>query len=220
MYAGISRYISVSNEIEFAWSENKDRFKHTAIVLKFDGKPVFTIDYGHEGGYFGSSKYQTPNFGPLVGSSHEVLGGTLQSVAVTNCLLIPGSDLRINGVDLSKVKTIKYIGKFVIDTPERKKFIENLISDIISIEMGEYSALSNNCRHFVEKAFGVIGKAQKQFYKDGETSDEELDELDSSAKNNYSDLQKVKQQDRNVLTWAIVGLSYVIDILSKLYRPS
>ena len=35
-----------SSVIEFAHSILNDWVRHTAIVVKFDGKPVFTLDYG------------------------------------------------------------------------------------------------------------------------------------------------------------------------------
>ena len=155
----ILRHINISSDIEFAWSKNKGLYGHTAIVLKFNGVPVFTIDYGQEGGYFGSSGTTVSRFNPSAGSSNQALGVSSQVSAVVGALLMPGSDLRVNGFNLSEINTIETIGKFLINSSDKKKIVTDLMVDIAKIKMGEYSALNNNCRHFVEKAIAVINEA-------------------------------------------------------------
>ena len=202
-------HINISSDIEFALSKKKGIIGHTAITLKFDGIPVFTIDYGQEGGYFGSSGFHVSDIDQLPGSSHQVLGASLMSSAVVGALLMPGSDLRVNGYNISIANVIKSIADFAIDSSEKKQFIKNLLVKIAYIQMGEYSVSNNNCRHFVEKAMDIIESAFERYDK-------------RSISGNRSAIQKIKREDTSKIIGAgvglaigIVGLGVLISIAAK-----
>ena len=161
--AEVLRRINASSEIEFAWNENKGFFRHTAIVLKFDGKPVFTIDYGQKGSYFGSFGSSISHVNRPSEPSHQILEASSQASAVISAVLLPGSDLRVNDIERSEIKIIRSIAKFSLNSVGSKQFVKELIVEIASIKMGKYSVFSNNCRDFVEKAFDVIEAAIKRY---------------------------------------------------------
>ena len=196
-------HINISSDIEFGWSTKSGVFRHTAIVLKFDGVPLFTIDYGPEGGYSGffGSDLSTSNRSP--GSSHVAVGGSAQVSAVVGAVLMPGSDLRVNGinVDPSRISAaINRIARFLINSSRRKQFVTDLVVELAQIPMGNYSVVRNNCRDFVERAIKVI-KAAEIRYNDEDDSSSSVNEFYqvTSTTSNRRDLQQVRQQDGMVV---------------------
>ena len=160
-------HIEASKRIEFASCSSKGLWGHQAIVLKFDRFPVFTIDYGPEGGCWGYLGISNPNLNRRSASYNQILGAPRRQSYVDFCaIMMPGSDQRVYGFDLSKIKTINpVIASLALDSPEKKKFVTDLMVEIANIKMGEYSLFSNNCQHFVQKAEAVIEEASIRYYR-------------------------------------------------------
>ena len=51
--------------------------------------------------------------------------------------------------------------KFNIDNTINKKRASDLIIDLLRIKMGPYHGKTNNCRHFIKRAFEILEKEQE-----------------------------------------------------------
>ena len=216
--------IKISSDIELCWSENKDIFKHTTIVLKFDEIPLFTIDYGPEGGYSDSSGSNVLPLNPSAAPSDKVLGASLQSSAVVGAFLIPGSDLRVNGIKFSEIGAVHSIAKFLLNSFEREKIAIQLMMNIAEIKMGKYDVWENNCRDCVKKVIKIVTEtALKQFFDDP-TSEQDPDKVTVNAISGHDELEKIKERDiltgsGVIATGVTLGLA-ALQYLAKSYFSS
>ena len=143
----VLKRISASKQIEFARSENKGFFAHPAIVLKFDGRSELTIDYRLDDGHTTSSHVEA-----------EV--SSQRSFCISDAL-IPGSNLQVDGIDLSTIKTITSIREFAMVSPEQKQLIIDLLKKITNIKVGKHCTLNKNRKDFVKNAEKIIKNASR-----------------------------------------------------------
>ena len=117
-----------SSNITFGVSQKTNIIGHTAILLIFDGKPWFTID-------FGTMQDR---------ESKATLGRE-----------VPGN-VQVNYFD-DKIMEKKYeIATFELKTETQKLHIEMLCITLINMKVGNYNVLENNCRDYVVAAYTII----------------------------------------------------------------
>ena len=101
----VMRELKRSSVIEFAHSKLNDWIRHTAIVLKFDKKPVFTLDYGAN----------ETNTTPATRFLYNV-AGSLQFSATALNFLASGSAIAVSPFDFGTTTIVGSILKFSLNT--------------------------------------------------------------------------------------------------------
>ena len=117
-----------STNVTFGVSQKTNIVGHTAILLIFDGKPRFTIDFG---------TIQNRQSKATLG--RKVFG-----------------NVQVNYFD-DKTMEKKYdIATFELITENQKLNIKMLCMTLINMKVGNYDILENNCRDFVIAAYATI----------------------------------------------------------------
>ncbi|CAK8698174.1 unnamed protein product [Clavelina lepadiformis] len=136
--------------MEFAWSVNNDIMEHTDLVLYFNQMAVLAIGYGAnlQTGLksipFYCSVGSVSLFGKIPGC---------ESLAESAADFL--SKLPLNpqiGIGLFNSKNLTIKGKLLkmsIAAPEEKQRARHLIEIILSVDLGDYQLLHNNCRDYV-----------------------------------------------------------------------
>ena len=134
-----------SSVIEFAHSKSNDWVRHTAIVVKFDGKPVFTLDYGANETNTTLAKRFLYN-----------LARALQFSATALNFLASGSAITVSPFDFGTTAIVGTILKFALNTEAGRERAVDLLMKLADITMGDYSLTGNNCRDFVSRASEIL----------------------------------------------------------------
>ena len=137
--------INNSTTIEFTWCmETTTLVKHTAIVLHFDNRPQLTMDFAE-------------NSQNLSGMTKVLnrFSGISQTLSTSSIAIKAGIHVTPFSHD-TKIQNLGSILMFKICDDEAKERAKKLISSILDMNIGKYNAKTNNCRHFIKKAFEIL----------------------------------------------------------------
>ena len=184
----VLRQIDASYYIEFHWGKDRSWTGHTSIVIKFNGEPLFTLDFGPSDGQSGIS-------GSIARSS--------KASAIACTALALRSSVLVNGYEFSRTNIEAQLLDFAINTITGKNRAKALLSELSRIEMGNYHYLKNNCRDFVSKAMKIIHDNRKQFGNVSTSGD---------FRHNRSQqaMQKMKDEDEIKVLAAKVGAGLLL----------
>ena len=143
--------INNKDVIELVWGKKHDfPFRHSAILVKFDDEEEIVIDFS------------------ALNPNESSASRSVTYVKATTHLALPDhfkpieGDIRI--YSFSQTMSFAVLGstlKFNIDNTINKKRASDLIIDLLRIKMGPYHAKTNNCRHFIKRAFEILEKEHK-----------------------------------------------------------
>ena len=122
-----------------------DWVRHTAIVVKFNEIPVFTLDYGAN----------ETNTTPATRLLYNVAGSSQSSATALN-FLASGSAITVSPFDFGTTDIVGSILKFALNTEEGRERAVDLLVKLADITMGDYGLTGNNCRDFVSRASEII----------------------------------------------------------------
>ena len=169
-----------SASITFGVCQKTNTVGHTAILLMFDGKSWFTID-------FGTTKNQ---------ESKASLGRE-----------VPGN-VQVNYFD-DKTMEKKYdITTFELKTENQKLHIEMLCMTLVNMKVENYDVLENNCRDYVVAAYTIISAFKSVQTNDGDINWKDVEESTKNSKillecNDLDEcldfLRKLKEKDEQKL---------------------
>ena len=169
------KLIDTSYYIELCWGKDETWIRHTSIVLKFNGEPFCTIDYGPTEGQFGT-----------IGS---VAISSKKSIVACTALAF-GSSVYVNDYKISKPKIVGKLLEFALSSRENKKRAIDLLVQISQLDMGDYHLTKNNCRDFVSKAMDIISDNKIRYDNDaGE---------DHNSRSNRLRLRRVENEDNAI----------------------
>ena len=139
--------IDNSTTIEFTWCmETNTLVQHTKIVLYFDDRPQLIMDFAENN--------QT------VSKWTKVLNrfsGISQTVSFSSTAIQAGIHVIPFNHD-TKIQNLGSLLKFRICDKEAKERATKLITSILEMNIGEYNVKTNNCRHFIKRAFKILKK--------------------------------------------------------------
>ena len=163
----ISEPLTSCDEVEFVWGKVTDTTtRHSVLILRIDNRPTVIIDFGDSNLIRDSS----------VGFSNYAQG--------VSQLVLPSLSRTIKGAinvfpfDYeAKIKILGCIVKFSIHNETYRSRVRKLIGDVLNIEMGDYHAKNNNCRHFVKKVFNLLKEEPECKEEDKRTFTKEMQDL-------------------------------------------
>ena len=205
--------IDVSDKLEFAWNQKRGVIGHTGVVLICDGKPEFTFDFGPSLAYCGDSG----NFLLAVNKSAQTSSAAFQSPVQ--------SGISINRFDESESIIKGSIIAVRTWSKRQKTKAKNAVSGLLSLTMGDYTLLNNNCREFVKKAKEFL----TSFWEESEELLDWENDYDIVPRKRHDfdqDMKRVETVDSakvagaGVLAALVVGAGALLALgLSKVLEP-
>ena len=161
------------NNIEFVWGKKHDfPFRHSAILVKFDDEEEIVIDFS------------------ALNLNEPPASRSVTYVKATTHLALPDHFKPIEGniriYSFSQTMNFEILGsilKFNIDDKIKKERASDLIMDLLHIKMGPYHAKTNNCRHFIKRAFEILEKEPECTNTNRENFKNEIKALENEDNN-------------------------------------
>ena len=187
----LENWVKCSANMEFSWCVSNDQLQHTAIVMKFNGMPVFTLDFGKakSTGFVDFSKIKLASLKATARvsaalsnmQSAEKVGSAFGRVS------LPGK-ISMNFYN-SETSTMKRkLLALPLVSEEEKAIALSILESIRLIKMGKYKFMENNCRTYVIAVGLVLRDADNFDSFDWNNFEEDMGQLLSKDHKKFKDV--------------------------------
>ena len=135
--------LEYSKTINFEWGKvANDIVRHTAIIVSFDAQPRVVIHFR------AASHDDLTKLGNFLKGAVQLVDGSTDAIK---------TEIAADVFDYDEdYKVMGRLLEFSTESERNKKRAKDLIRKILKINMGTYNVKTNNCRHFVMKAFREV----------------------------------------------------------------
>lgn len=174
------KMIEEKNNIQVVCYQKMDVVRHVGLAFLDENSQGYTVDFA------ASLAYSNPT---------EISDSSKKNLQILKAALngrVEGK-VSVNRFDGQKSKTIEVIKQVPISSFLGKEKVKQKITDLLNLDMGKYSLISNNCRSYVNKA----GELLFDYFKEDCTSD--LEEIQMNESQFFKKVKKIQSNDKIAL---------------------